>query len=261
MRFSALTVQGRMHASQHCSSACLGNAQSGQLYLRLLYCRQCLCSSSACSLCIAQACGQRIAKLQSHVEVLSGMLWVEVGGCLRVQGSSRAAAARQGALLQLLRGALLVLGDVGGEGAPQQSQRGGQPEQGDLVQPAPQPLQARLLPGDPQSYALSKRGCCQTKDRAAAPVYLRTARQQQQMQPMVPEMNTLATLQALQPQGCWQDAPGRQLCSFQEDQSSSGRARERAVTCGRRAAEARHTPGPRTAARSPSPAAHPAAPW
>ncbi len=66
----------------------------------------------------------------------------------RWQTGSRALGAGDGAgaLAELLRGAVLVLGDVGGEGAPQQCQRRGQPGQREFVQPAPQQLQPRLLP-------------------------------------------------------------------------------------------------------------------
>ena len=63
-----------------------------------------------------------------------------------MEGSRAARAHYGGASVQLLSGTVLVLGDIGGEGAPQERQGRGQPEQRELVQPAPQPLQPSLLP-------------------------------------------------------------------------------------------------------------------
>ena len=142
-----------MHASQHRSNARSEIVHAGRMLL-LLCCSKCPQSSSACFLCIID--------LQSPMKELLRVFCKKVGRCFRYKSSSRAARARQGALLQLLCGSLLVLGNVGGEGTTQQGQRGGQPEQGYLVQPAPKPLQACLLPDNPQSYKLSRRGRCQT---------------------------------------------------------------------------------------------------
>ena len=132
-----------------------------------------------------------------------GAVWdalVRDGWVLQGLKSSRAAGARQGFLLQLLCSSLLILGDVGGERASQQGQRGGQPEQGDLVQPAPEPLQARLFP-EAHSHATSARdSAAKHTDRAAAPICLRSTRQRHQtQQKKLHAMQAAALLQAPQP--------------------------------------------------------------